>query len=326
VDFDAAVVVNEAQFPKFVHGAWRFWFRQDCGRPSRERPGVDAMTVIRKHYNPPIPFEKYVPAVSRTEAKRGTTMTDYDYDTSRGPYHAILDKMARAHQAITGDSYAKSFTAVYTDPKNAAIRDGSKYDDLAKAFDSVHGTAHSLVKAAPAAPYDPLRKAADIAEQFGPAHAKLHSMAVDHQRAHSGMSYQQAYSHLYSRMENAPLREKIKAEHLRASMAAVQDRGELGKAAAPMDPKQDDVSPGSANYDLHQLVVARMKREPGLSYERAFTREYLHPDNRSLKDRVTAEGILHMQHLVPAYTAPGHRNAPSNLGRSGAKPAGYAGG
>jgi hypothetical protein len=31
------------------------------------------------------------------EAKKGTTMVDYDI--SRGPYHAILDKMARARQA-----------------------------------------------------------------------------------------------------------------------------------------------------------------------------------------------------------------------------------
>jgi hypothetical protein len=74
-------------------------------------------------------------------------------------------------------------------------------------------------KAAP--PPDPLQKAAEVAEFLGPAHAKMHSLAVDHQRAHSGMSYQQAYSHLYSRLENAPLREKIKAEHLAASMAAV---------------------------------------------------------------------------------------------------------
>jgi hypothetical protein len=211
-----------------------------------------------------------------------------------GPYHAILDKMARPHQAITGDSYAKSFTAVYTDPKNAAIRDGSKYDDLAKAFDGVYGTAHSLVKAAPAVSYDPLAKTAELAEIRGPAHAKLHSMAIDHQRAHAGQSYQSAYSYLYAKPENVALRNAVKSEHMAATMAGVQDRGELGKAAAA-DPKQDDISPGSADLELHQLAVARMKREPGLSYERAFTREYLHPDNRSLKDRVTAEGILRMQ-------------------------------
>jgi hypothetical protein len=76
------------------------------------------------------------------------------------------------------------------------------------------------VKPAPQpAPPDPLQKAAEVAEFLGPAHAKIHSLAIDHQRAHSGMSYQQAYSHLYSRPENVSLRDAIKAEHMRATMA-----------------------------------------------------------------------------------------------------------
>jgi hypothetical protein len=127
---------------------------------------------IIKHYDPPIPFEKFTPAVSRIEKPKNPTkpksrlarnvavdeeigeaaeekgMTKMvDYDVSRGPWHAMLDRMARARQPITGESYAKAFTETYCDPKNAAIRDGSKYDDLAKAFDSVHGTAKSLVSA-----------------------------------------------------------------------------------------------------------------------------------------------------------------------------------
>ena len=114
-------------------------------------------------------------------AKKGMTMTDYD--TSRGPYHAILDKMALARQAETGESYAKAYTEIYTDPSNAALHDGVQYDELARAFDSSHGTAKSLVPVAKEAPYDPLRKAADMAEHLGPAHAKLHSMAVDNMRA-----------------------------------------------------------------------------------------------------------------------------------------------
>jgi hypothetical protein len=61
----------------------------------------------------------------------------------------------------------------------------------------------------------------------------------------------------------------------------------VAKAAPPPDALQDDV-PGSANYELHRLVVTRMKNNPKLSYEQAFTREYLAPENRSLKDRVTA--------------------------------------
>jgi hypothetical protein len=242
------------------------------------------------------------------DANKGTTMVDYGNDISRGPYHSMLDKMARARQAITGESYAKAFTETYTDPANAAIRDGAQPDHLAKGHDAIHGTRLSLIPVAKAAPaYDPLRKAAEIAEQFGPAHAKLHSMAVDHARARSGMSYEQAYSHLYSRMENAPLREKIKTEHLRASMAAVQDQGELGKAAAPMDEVQDYVSPGSASDELDRLIITRMKNDPKLSYHQAFTREYTHPDNRPLKSRVDAESVLHAQRLAPAPASPAYR-------------------
>jgi hypothetical protein len=251
-----------------------------------------------------------------------------DIDTSRGPFHAMIEKQARARQAITGESFAKAFTECYIAPENASIRDRARYDHLAEQHDAMHGTKLSMIPAAKAASYDPLRKAADMAELLGPAHAKLHSMAVDHQRAHSGMSYQQAYSHLYSRPENEALRNAIKAEHMRATMAG-HDQG-LGKAAAPADAVQDDVDPGSAEYELHSLVVTRMKNEPNLSYQQAFTHEYLAPANRSLKERVTSAGLLRMQAMAPAkpfprYTSPGD-NRPTNVGRSGAKPVGYAGG
>jgi hypothetical protein len=59
------------------------------------------------------------------------------------------------------------------------------------------------------------------------------------------------------------LREKVKAEHMRATMSGFDDQG-LGKAA-PMDPPQD-YAHGEANQEMHELVVTRMKREPNLSY------------------------------------------------------------
>jgi hypothetical protein len=59
------------------------------------------------------------------EAKKGTTKM-VDYDISRGPYHAILDKLALARQAQTGESYAKAYTEVYTDPANVTLRDGAR--------------------------------------------------------------------------------------------------------------------------------------------------------------------------------------------------------
>jgi hypothetical protein len=158
--------------------------------------------------------------VHTTKAKT----VDYDVsDISRGPYHLMLDKMARARQAVTGESYAKAFTETYLDPKNSAIRDGSKYDDMARAFDSVYGTEKSLVpKVKKAAPPDPLQKHAELAKHLGPNHARLHSLAVDHMRAHSGMSYQSAYSYLYGKPENASLRNAVKNEHMAATMGAVR--------------------------------------------------------------------------------------------------------
>jgi hypothetical protein len=88
-------------------------------------------------------------------------------------------------------------------------------------------------------------------------------MAIDHQRAHPGQSYQSAYGYLYAKPENVSLRNAVKAEHMSATMSAHAE-GEVGKAAgvgggAPADPKQDDVSPGSAHDELNDLVMARMK-------------------------------------------------------------------
>jgi hypothetical protein len=224
---------------------------------------------------------------------------------SDNPFYKMIDRQALARQQQTGESYAVAFTKCYEDPTNKVIVDNLKYEDQARSHDAIFGSRFSAIPAAKTAPYDPLQKSAEIAEQFGPAHAKLHSMAVDHQRAHSGMSYEQAYSHLYSRMENAPLRDAIKAEHMRASMAGLGD-GELGKAAAPMDAVQDYVSPGAATAELERLVVTRMKNNPKLSYQQSFTQEYLAPANRSLKDRYDQEGILRAQAREPAKPFPAY--------------------
>jgi hypothetical protein len=129
-------------------------------------------------------------------------------------------------------------------------------------------------------------------------------MTIDYMRSHSGVPYSSAYSHEYTRPENASLREKIKSEHMRSTMAGLGDDG-VAKAApsdpgqAPSDPEQDFVSPSArtpaAAEILDKLIVARMKREPNLSYQQSFTREYLSPANRSLKQRYDAESILTAQ-------------------------------
>jgi hypothetical protein len=247
-------------------------------------------------------------------------------DINRGPWHAMLDRQALALQAQTGMSYESAFTKCYMAPENKSIVDQARYEHLAQGQDAMFGYRTSAIPVAKGTPaYDPLRKAAEIAESYGPAHAKMHSMAVDHQRAHAGQSYASAYSYLYSHPQNVGLREKVKAEHMKATMSGFDDE-RLDKAAAlPMDPPQDDVIPGSARQEMHQLVVTRMKREPNLTYERAFVREYTHPDNRSLKARYDAESVQHMRSFTPVkpfprYTSPGHSRPlqhASNVGREG---------
>jgi hypothetical protein len=158
------------------------------------------------------------------------------------------------------------------------------------------------VKPAPQ-PAPPSREAE--AKLLGPAHAKMHSMAIDFQRANPRHSYESAYSRVYSAPENTSLRAEINREHLGTSMAAVHGHGELGKAAPP-DPSQDYVSPGPAHDELDRLVVTRMKSDPKLSYQQAFTREYLLPANRSLKDRVDSKGILRAQAREPAKPFPAY--------------------
>jgi hypothetical protein len=198
------------------------------------------------------------PAVARTakpknipNLKRETTMVDYSNDISRGPFYSMIDRQARARQAITGESYAKAFTECYTAPENIAIRDNLQYEHIAKSHDTMFGTGLSSIP--------------------------------------------------------------------------------TQKAAAPPDPPQDDVSPGPAHDELDRLVMVRMKAEPKLSYQQSFTREYLHPANASLKQRYDSESEVHMRRMAPTkpfprYTSPGHDGEASNIGYSGAKPRGYAGG
>jgi hypothetical protein len=99
----------------------------------------------------------------------------------RGPFAKMLDRQALAHQAQFGGTYEQAYVKIYTDPSNRSIVDNARLNHLEMGEDAICGTRLSMIPIAKKASYDPLAKAAEIAEQFGPAHAKLHSMAVDHQ-------------------------------------------------------------------------------------------------------------------------------------------------
>ncbi|PNE11338.1 MAG: hypothetical protein CR217_09365 [Beijerinckiaceae bacterium] len=120
-------------------------------------------------------------------------------------YDAIV-KRADALRA-DGESPQQAFSKVITDDETGRL--------LYKAMQIAPGAELKPV----AQPAPPSRE--ESARLLGPAHARLHSQAIDHQRANPRLSYENAYSRMYTAPENAGLRAEINREHLAASMAAV---------------------------------------------------------------------------------------------------------
>ncbi len=121
-------------------------------------------------------------------------------------YLAAIEGRAAKLRA-DGESPQQAFTKVITDDEIGKL--------LYKALKRAPG---QEIKPAP----QPAPPSPEVAAQLlGPAHAKMHSMAIDFQRANPRHSYESAYSRVYSAPENAGLRAEINREHLGASMAAV---------------------------------------------------------------------------------------------------------
>jgi hypothetical protein len=117
-------------------------------------------------------------------------------------YNAIVKRAE--HLRAPSESSAQSFTkTIVDDPEGRLLYQAMKIAPGAE------------VKPAPQ-PAPPSREAE--AKLLGPAHARMHSMAVDHQRANPRLSYESAYSRMYTAPENAGLRGEINREHLAASM------------------------------------------------------------------------------------------------------------
>ena len=106
-----------------------------------------------------------------------------------------------------GESPQQAFSKVITDDETGRL--------LYKAMQIAPGAELKPV----AQPAPPSRE--ESARLLGPAHARLHSQTIDHQRANPRLSYESAYSRMYTAPENAGLRAEINREHLAASMAAV---------------------------------------------------------------------------------------------------------
>jgi hypothetical protein len=139
-------------------------------------------------------------------AEKGNTMADTD-----NPFYKMIDREALALQAQTGESYASCFTKCFTDPSNKTIVDQIHYEHLAQSHDNMFGyrLATPVTKAAP--PDPPQDFVSRSIEDRGPAHRKLHEMALEHSRQH-GLTYEQSYTRLYTSPENIGLKAAIAAE------------------------------------------------------------------------------------------------------------------
>jgi hypothetical protein len=226
----------------------------------------------------------------------------------------------------------KSYRKILTDMFESELSDAS-VEDMKKTIEKAKSR---LANKKPLADEDedgiipPIDKGHNMTDPFM---KMLDKQALAHQ-AKFGGSYEQAFTKVYTSPANASIRDAATYEHLARGhddMFGYRLATPV-KKVAPMDAVQDDVDPGSAEYELHRLTVERMKNSSGMSYQRAFTHEYLNPANRSLKERVSDEGILRMQARAPAkpfpaYTSPGHDERDTvNIGREGRRPKGYAGG
>ena len=158
--------------------------------------GTTSMTdfekIIRDHESLVLDFAK-----RQVEGER-TGLEKHDY------LAAIEGRAAKLR--ADGESKEQSFTKMIVDDEIGRI--------LYKAMKIAPG---QEVKPAPQ-PAPPSPEAA--ANLLGPAHAKMHSQAIDHQRANPRLSYESAYSRMYTHPDNAGLRAEINREHLAASMAA----------------------------------------------------------------------------------------------------------
>ena len=118
-------------------------------------------------------------------------------------FHAIT-KRAEHRYADTELSEAQKFTrTIEKDPLGQLL------------YAAYKAAPYPVPKEAPP-PVD-IHKA--VADAKGAAHAQMHALAIDHQRA-TGKPYAQAYAHVYSDRATEKLRNKVKSEHLAATMTS----------------------------------------------------------------------------------------------------------
>jgi hypothetical protein len=170
--------------------------------------------------------------------------------------------------------------------------------------DSVASELYRACKVAPGAEVRaPVEKADDGPSFPGPAHAKMHSLAIDRQRERP-ISYAAAYSEVYSHANNATLRAAVQREHLQHALVGIHggvDHTLSIQEARGKEPVKDftrtgdygrDIARKSAESELEKLAHDFHAKHPEKSYESAFTKILTAPENRVLAKRAQQERLV----------------------------------
>jgi hypothetical protein len=174
--------------------------------------------------------------------------------------------------------------------------------------DSVAAELYQAMKSAPGSEVRaaPIEKADDGPAHIGPAHAKMHSLAIDRQRERP-ISYPAAYSEVYTRPDNATLRAAVQREHLENAMEAIHggvDHTMSIQEAQGMQPAKDFSATGTGDYsramarksesaesELEKLARDYHAKHSEKSYEQCFSKILTAPENRALMKRSHDERI-----------------------------------
>jgi hypothetical protein len=230
-------------------------------------------------------------------------------------------------KALTGDTasmvvFAKRLLAGHETPFSKAdfvdaiqVRadatlpaDWSPQRRFSRAISGGDSVASELYRACKIAPGSEVRAPVEKADEGpsfpGPAHAKMHSLAIDRQRERP-ISYAAAYSEVYSHANNAALRAAVQREHLQQALAAIHGGVDhtmsIGEAQR-MEPAKDFTRTGdfgraiarkseSAESELESLARTYHAKHAEISYESAFAKVLMAPENRALMKRAQDERI-----------------------------------
>ena len=144
----------------------------------------------------------------------------------------------------------------------------------------------------------PVEKADDGPVHIGPAHAKMHSLAIDRQRERS-IPYSAAYTEVYTNAINAALRAAVQREHLQHALDGIHGSGGVTgsmsiQEAQRKEPAKDFSATGTGDYSrqvarknadekLQKLADARHAAHPEEKASTSYTKVLLDPANVEIR-------------------------------------------